>query len=1525
VSSETNGFEIAIVGMSGRFPGSKNVKEFWENLCAGKELITHFNKEELLESGIPKEFIDDPTYVRSRGIIEDADEFDAKLFGFYPKEVEMLDPQQRLFLECTWEAMEDAGYTPDNYEGLAGVFGGIGMNTYVLQFLNSNKDLTTSAEGYQLSIGNDKDFLTTRVSYKLNLKGPSLDVQTACSTSSVATHLACMNLLNFQCDLAIAGGTTISTPIKSGYHYQEGMILSPDGHCRPFDEKAGGTVAGSGVGIVVLKRLEDAISDKDNIYAVIKGSAYNNDGSMKVGYTAPGVMGQTEVISSAYAMADVPMETIGYIEAHGTGTTLGDPIEVEALTDAFRQETDNTKYCAIGSVKSNVGHLDTAAGVTGLIKAALSVYHGVIPPSINYTSPNPKINFDESPFYVNTELNEWKSNGNPRRAGVSSFGIGGTNVHIVLEQPPKTDEVEKSIDWHLLPFSAKTSKSLIDGQNKFKEYIETNDEGSIRDIAYTLQTGRKHFEKRHFTVANNKKNLLKSFADPLKINNANILIENPSVVFMFSGQGSQYVNMCKELYEADSIFEKYADECFDILHNDLYTNLKNVIFPENDNNNEASEKLKQTEYTQPALFVIEYSLAMTLIDLGIYPQKMVGHSIGEFVAACIAGVMDLETALTLVVKRGQLMQSLDKGLMLSIVLPEKELLELIPSELDLAVINAPNLCVVSGQEDRIIEFSKSLKEKEIVNTILHTSHAFHSRMMDPILTDFKSLVESFNLSTPSIPYFSNVTGELITDENATDPNYYVNHLRYTVRFSENISNILEDKKAILLEVGPGSTLVSLAKYSPKGKGRTIINSVKHPKQEINDKEMFLTAIGNLWLSGLEIDWNKFYDDKPSRVHLPTYAFDKKRYWLKTKSNVARGFESKSNDNLYHYTSWKRKRIKSSDQIDKGSRNTILTFEDDNVSITKLLSENELVEKIITVIPGKKFNVLSPNKIEMNPSSRNEYIQLFEELIKSNTIPNKIIHNWSSLNNNGSNENFDSIQSLGYFSLVNLANAIFEKDITHKIQVDVITSGIFDVIGTEELNPNKSTILGACKVIHQEFENLKVRTIDIESSNDPVSDDFTHLLSEEVFNIEMETAIALRGNHRWVQTFEPLEIDNSNSKSLIAEKGVYIITGGLGRIGLTLAEFLSAKYKAKIYLLDQIELPPKAKWYELINQDKEKNFVIDKVTKLKKLDDIGVNINVRKVDTSNFAELKNIFDGIMHDDKNINGVFHAAGSLGEDMAKLVYQVSEKSFSEQIKTKIKSTENLSLILEDKKVDFVLLQSSLSAILGGLGFASYAAANCYLDAFVQSKVRNGNKTKWITVNWDAWSFDKTSIGEEVKAITPKVGIKSFEKILTQKAPQQVIVATGNLDDRINQWIIDKGESENESIEDENIELHERPNINSEYVEPKTDLEKQILPEWIKLLGIEKIGINDNFFDLGGDSLIGTQLVSRMRKIFSVDIPIQAIFENATIKGIAELIQKEKNNGSSDDNEKLSNVLDLLDNISDEEAAKLLNDKNK
>jgi acyl transferase domain-containing protein/acyl carrier protein len=1508
LSSEYTGFEIAIIGMSGRFPGSKNVKELWNNLCKGKNLISYFSDEELLENGIPEEYVKDTSYVKARGIIDDVDKFDAELFGFYPKEIENLDPQQRLFLECTWEALENAGYQPDDIKGLTGVFGGIGMNTYVLQFLKSNPELVTSAEGYQFSIGNEKDFLTTRVSYKLNLKGPSFDVQTACSTSLVATHIACMNLLNFQCDVAIAGGSTISLPQKNGYHYQEGMILSPDGVCRPFDKDAGGTVASNGVGIVVLKRLEDAINDKDDIYAVIKGSAYNNDGAIKVGYTAPGVNGQTEVITSAYGMAEVPMSSIGYIETHGTGTSLGDPIEIDALTQAFKQEGDKKQFCAIGSVKSNVGHLDTAAGVTGLIKAALAVYHGKIPPSINYKEQNPKINFEETPFYVNTKLIEWETDGSPRRAGVSSFGIGGTNVHVVLEQAPKRISDELSDDYKIIPFSAKTKTSLKNLNEKFVDFLNENSATNFNSLAFTLQLGRKEFENRQFIVAKNVEELKSILNGEVKKklfkNNSN-LIESPSVVFMFSGQGSQYVNMCKDLYETEDNFRKYVDECFDILKDEQNINLKEIIYP-TDVNDEASEKLKQTEYTQPALFVIEYSLAKMFIDFGIVPQKMVGHSIGEFVAACIAGVMDLKSALKLVTARGALMQKVEKGTMLSVTLPENELKEILPDDLDLAVINAPELCVVSGKTEKINSFEKVLTEKEISSAFLHTSHAFHSSMMEPVLDEFKTIVENIKLNSPTIPYMSNVTGGFISDEDAVNPNYYVNHLRYTVRFAENITNLLDDKNNVLLEVGPGSTLASLAKLNHKADGRTIINSARHPHQSQNDKEILLNAIGHLWLSGVNIDWNKFYKTQPSRIHLPTYAFDKKRYWIKVKaSKKANKFRNSANINNWFYEiSWKRKSL--SENKNEDIENTYLLFDDKNNSLDKILNNQK--RTIIKVYQGNEFKEVDDLTYQLSTTSVNDYEKLFEKLSKKKLLPNRIVHNWSNIKiGNGKDELKNYIDN-GLLSLVNISKAILDKNIESDIHIDIITSNVFDVVGNENIIAGKSTILGAAKVIQQEIKNISTKIIDVDAINDK--------LKIELLNQKNEVAVALRGNYRWTQEFEELDL-SKNTNVIVKPNGVYIITGGLGRIGLVFAEYFAKEYDANIVLLDRFDIPSKNEWGKYISAKNEKDNLYPRIKKLIELNKNTGEISVLKTDVSNEEELKEAIDSTVKKYGKINGVIHAAGLVGEETAQLINNFDYHNLEKQIQSKVTGAINLSKVLENIDVDFVLMQSSLSSMLGGLGFASYSAVNNFIDALIIHKSKENNKTKWMTVNWDGWNFGNS----KNKGITPEKGIEVLKKVLTQNVPSQIVVSIENIHESIDKWLLSAKKEKNEEVADEENGFHERPDLETEYVEASSDMEKQVLDEWKKLLGIEKIGINDNFFDLGGDSLIGTQLVSRMRKTFNVDIPLVAVFENATIKGIANLIEKHSVDKSK--TEDIADVLSELENLSEDEILKKLKDR--
>ncbi|MEG4005587.1 type I polyketide synthase [Microcoleus sp. Pol11C1] len=887
---------IAIIGMAGRFPGAKNVDEFWRNLCDGVESISSFSDEELMDEGIEGSSLNDSNYVKAGFVLDDIDMFDASFFGMLAKEAEITDPQHRLFLECAWEALENAGYDPERYAGLAGVYAGANLSTYLLNNIISNRDLLQSLGYLPIGIGNNQDFLATRISYKLNLQGPSINVNTACSTSLVAVHSACRGLLSYECDLALAGGVSIQVPQKQGYFYQESGIFSPDARTRAFDAKAGGTTFGNGLGIVVLKRLEDALADGDRIYAVIKGSAINNDGSAKVSYTAPSVSGQAKVIAQAQAIAHFAPETITYIETHGTGTSLGDPIEIRALQEVFESQTKKKGFCAIGSVKTNVSHLNTAAGITGLIKTILALKHQKIPASLHFEKPNPEIDFSNSPFYVNTTLREWKTEGMPRRAGVSSFGIGGTNAHVVLEEAPNLERGrkvagEKERKYQLLVLSAKTSSALETATANLAAHLKQHPELNLADVAYTLQVGRKVFDYRRMLVCQNIDDAVQALAIKSEENgNKKILITdishshheesgNRPVVFMFSGQGVQYANMAQELYQTESTFTRAIDDCCELLIPHLGIDLRTVLYPSEVGEEEAAQQLKQTYITQPVLFIIEYALAQLWMSWGVLPEAAIGHSIGEYVAATLAGVFSLEDALILVATRGRLMQQLPPGAMLAVPLSEKEI-EL-SEELSLAVINAPSLCVVSGSIKAVDELQKRLMETGLDCRRLHTSHAFHSDMMEPIIEPFIAEVRKVKLKAPQIPFISNVTGTWITEMEATDPNYWGKHLRQTVRFADGIAELLKEPKRILLEVGPGRTLSTFARDCLEENTQTIVlSSLRHPKDRLSDIEFLLKALGRLWLAGVSVNWSEFYrHERRDRIPLPTYPFERKRYWI----------------------------------------------------------------------------------------------------------------------------------------------------------------------------------------------------------------------------------------------------------------------------------------------------------------------------------------------------------------------------------------------------------------------------------------------------------------------------------------------------------------------------------------------------------------------------------------------------------------------------------------------------------------------
>jgi phthiocerol/phenolphthiocerol synthesis type-I polyketide synthase E len=882
---------IAIIGLSGRFPGAPSIDKFWQNLRDGVESITTFTDAQLLSAGEDPALLNSPGYVKAGAVLEGVDLFDADFFGFTPREAETTDPQHRIFLECAWEALENAGYDSDRFAGRIGVFAGAGTRGFYHHLLMSNRDLMRLLGDVQTFIALEKDFLATRVSYKLNLKGPSISVQTACSTSLVAVHLGCQSLLNGESDMVLAGGVTIRIPQIKGYLYQEGSIHSPDGHCRAFDAMAQGCVFGSGVGIVVLKRLADAFSDGDCIRAVIIGSCINNDGAAKIGYTAPSVDGQAAVIAEAQAMAGVTGNEVTYVETHGTATSLGDPIEIAALTKAFRRTTQNTSFCAIGSVKTNVGHLDAAAGVASLIKVVLAVENRTLPPSLNFKQPNPAIDFANSPFYVQQSLSAWQPSNGRRIAGVSSFGIGGTNAHVVVEEAPPTAASAQLRSCHLLAISAKTRTALEKATDNLVGFFKRNPAANLANVGFTLQTGRKVFAHRRILLVEDIEEAIQLLQsrNPQRVFTASQERSDCPVAFMFPGQAAQYVNMGLEFYLTEKSFREKIDFCSEFLRPGLGFDLRQVLYPPAEKAAEASEQLKRTAVTQPAMFVIEYALAKLWMEWGLSPEVMVGHSLGEYVAACLAGVFLLEDALTLVAARGRLMQSMPRGSMLAVRLDEKSIRQYLSQELSVAVINNPSVCVVAGPTDVIEGLQALLTERQISCRLLQTSHAFHSGMMQPIVGPFRELFRGIKLSPPKIPYLSNLTGTWIVPTQAMDPGYWASHLRQTVRFVDGITELLKKPNRILLEVGPGQTLASLARQHP---GRTsdhvVLSSFGRAKDKTSELAEMRTTLGQLWIAGARLDWPAFYaGQQRHRVPLPTYPFERRRYWIGARDITAR--------------------------------------------------------------------------------------------------------------------------------------------------------------------------------------------------------------------------------------------------------------------------------------------------------------------------------------------------------------------------------------------------------------------------------------------------------------------------------------------------------------------------------------------------------------------------------------------------------------------------------------------------------------
>ena len=1482
---------VAVIGLSVRLPGARNAGEFWRNLAGGVESIRRFSDEELLAEGVEPELLAQPHYVKARPVIDDVEWFDAACFGFPPREAQLTDPQHRVFLECALEALEHGGYAADAPEASIGVFAGSGLSTYLTSNLAHSEAVQRAASSSQIGIGNLQDYLATRVSYKLNLKGPAYAVQSACSTSLLAVHLACQHLLNFECDLALAGGAAIPVPTRIGYLYQEGGVLSPDGHCRPFSAEAGGTVFGSGAGAVLLKRLDEAVADGDTIYAVVIGSAANNDGARKAGYTAPSVAGQAAVITEALAAADVSPDTIGYVEAHGTGTILGDPIEVTALTQAFRTGAGRQGFCGLGSVKSNVGHLDAAAGIAGFVKTVLALHHRALPPSLHAEPLNPRIDFAASPFRVNTTLAPWTGGGGPRRAGVSAFGVGGTNVHVVLEEAPAPAASGPARPWQLLVLSARSEAALDSATTNLLEFLDGHPDVPLADVAYTLQVGRRTGEHRRFLVCRDGADAADKLdaMSPRDVFSASQKAAARPVAFLFPGQGAQHPGMAAELYAHEPAFREPFDHCAGLFRAALGFDLRSVLFAGGPEETEraAAARLARTEYGEPALFAVEYAMARLWTSWGVTPQALIGHSIGEYVAACLAGVFTLEEAVGLVATRVRLVRDLPDGAMLAVSRPADEVRPLLGPALSVAIINTPASCVIAGEPAAVDELACRLERLGIGAARLETQHAFHSVMMDPVLPELTVAVRQIALRPPTVPLLSNVTGRWMTASEATDPAYWVRQLRLPVYFADGVRELLRDASRVLLEVGPGQTLSTLARQNlERGHTSTIVNSLPDPRERRSDRAAALHALGRLWLAGLDIDWAGVHaGERRHRVPLPTYPFDRRKYWIEPsppEAAAGAALARKADAGSWCYApGWKD--VPRGPSRAGAPADWLVFAGTDPFGAGLVAHLAPQAGRMAQVRPGAAFARLGPSTWSVRPGEPDDYVRLLTEL---GFAPRSIVHAW------GAGAGDDPVASGGqvFDSLLALARALAGARLdASAVRVGVVTSGLYGITDRESLRPDRAMALGPCLVMGQELHHVSCRGIDVDPADGPCPS-LWQAIVDELSSGSDEPVVALRGRHRWVRHWAPVALPAPDGMPRrLRSGGVYLITGGFGGLGLTFAEWLASTVQARLVLVGRTAVPPREQWDAWLAGHAGQDEAGRRIRAIRAIEAAGGAVLACRADVTVERDLRAVVDAAEAHFGAIDGVIHAAGIAGAGISPLK---TRETAARVIGPKVQGTLVLERVLRDRPPQFLVLCSSLASLAGGLGQMDYAAANAFLDAWADG--RSGREAPHVvSINWDAWQdvgMAMNAIGPERGAgaqrerlrfaLTPAEGAAVLGRVLDSDV-HRVVVSTIALDHRLAEFRAQTAPDAGTPGAD--APRHPRPALRTEFESPRGGHERRLAATWEQVLGIDRIGVNDNFFELGGDSLSALRVVERLEADWQRPCSVAEFYAAPTVRLLA------------------------------------------
>ncbi len=1370
--SSMNPTDIAIVGMAVRVPGARDHREFWANLRDGIESIRTYPTEDLLTAGESPDRIRKKNYVPRGADLGGMELFDADFFGFSPKEAAIMDPQHRHFLECTWEAFEDAARPPERISGPVGVFAGSGMGSYFYFNVCSHRDLVDDVGMFLLRhTGNDKDFLATRVSYLFDLHGPSLNIQTACSTSLVAVHAACQSLLTHECDMAIAGGVTIEIPHRRGYLHHDGEVLSVDGHCRAFDANATGTVFGSGVGVVVLRRLADAIADGDPIRAVIKATAINNDGASKAGYLAPSVSGQAEAVVEAHTLAGISADAVQYIECHGTGTNLGDPIEIEALTAAFRRSTQRAAFCRIGSVKTNIGHLDTAAGVVGLIKTVLALQHKQMPPSLNFEKPNPAIAFASTPFVVNDRLTTWPRGTSPRLAAVNSLGVGGTNAHVIVEEAPEAETGRSHADVgpQVLVLTGKTRQAVDSAAERLAAHLEAVPQDTLQDVACTLITGRRHFEHRRIVAVADRKDAI----DVLRQTGSSRFMTHSTIdrtsgpVLLFPGGGAQYPAMAATLYRKDPAFAAIVDEGISYLPADAAARIRQVWLNASRHDRDAAQQLLRPSLQLPAILILEIALARLWMSWGVKPAALIGHSMGENAAACISGVLDFKAVVNLVHLRGTLFEELAGGAMLSVSLPLDELRRRLPADLDMAVNNAPDLGVVSGPVAAIDAFAAELAAEEIEHSKVPISVAAHSRMLEPILSRFESYLRSIRLARPQIALISNVSGTWMTDAQATDPEYWVSHLRSTVRFSEGLATLAEDPTRIYIEVGPGRTMSSLVKSQGKADGNQIINSLPHADDDKDDRLSFLTALGRAWALGLPVPLERSWQGTGARrVALPAYPFQGQPYFIERVSTASAESEAAELTKRSDIATWGWRPIWKRAYADVCATSTtpekILVFLDDTGLGARIVSRLQAEgHAVATVMFGDAFVERSDVQFVLCPErGREGYDALVASLAQSGHLPTRIVHAWLLTGDEAPRPGssfFDQNQERGFYSLFYLAQALSNIELKSPMHITVLANGMQRVLDGPLLYPDKATVLGPVQVIPREMPLISVSSIDLPQtkpdergapsvrqrllkslggslvSDDNWADEILDLIWDDIVAARTNEVLAVRRGKRFARMHQetPLELSD-DAKPPFREKGVYLVTGGVGGIALACAEKLASDFRAKLVLVGRLDIPARAEWPAYLEAYGDQDRLGHVMQAIQNIEQAGGEVMYARADVTNPEAMRRVVADAQARFGAIHGVLHAAGIVKDELIALK---SQSDVEDVLAPKVLGAMVLEQVLKDVPLDVVVLFSSTSTDMAPAGQCDYVAANAYLNAFAESRWA-AEAGRAVAVHWGVWN---------------------------------------------------------------------------------------------------------------------------------------------------------------------------------------------